>query len=165
MILFSMRNKFQRKQPVIRWILIAVGIMILPGVIFILSGVGMVFSQMAIAAWPKTTGIMLSNSLQAMNEESFSVTYEYQYEVDGVTYTSGSYSPSGEYTYGTYEDAFVHLYKEGGPVTVLYNPKQPATCYLINWDTPAPFVIIPLGLLLTALGVFCIARILKITAT
>ena len=112
---------------------IAVGLLILIGVLAILNGVRELARARGTRSWPKSRGVVLSSALRKMPSLGRRAWYpnpeiHFEYAVDGRTYTSQAYSASAQSVFFTKGAAsrIVELYRPGAEVDVYFNPSDPA---------------------------------------
>ena len=109
------------------------GLLFLVLAVICIVGAGFTLSNSSgINAWPSTRGIVtmsyVSSGIPGSHQGS-RYNFAYEYQVDGKTYWSDRYayaSVGGDQTVG------VERYKDGDPVTVYYNPRDPSSAALVR---------------------------------
>ncbi len=103
-----------------------------------------------IRQWPHVEGTVLEAELQA--KRSFVPKVTYQYRVGGNTYTDKKelFSPQfgGKDTRRQTSQKILAEYEKGGPITVYYNPQNPAESAVEIGVTWATFIKLGVGMLL-----------------
>jgi hypothetical protein len=116
------------------------GVFVVAGIVLLWAGTAEWRHARASAAWPTTPGIV-EKSYFTIHRRTRHVHIIYSYEVQATSYRSnrvafGSYSPAA----GT---RWLREYPVGAPVTVRFDPKEPATSVLEprlvegNWVMPS----------------------------
>ena len=133
-------------------------------IMLVMCGVASWYLSRALACrnWPSTTGLIVSaervkHTSQGPRRQPGSITYEaklsYSYTVNGVPYEGRRVSFSDfAGTSGSSQAASARLarYSPGRPVTVYYQPRNPAVSVLetqVRW----PSIVFPIGFALLAL--------------
>jgi hypothetical protein len=105
-----------------------------------------------IRQWPHVEGTVLETELQA--KRSFVPKVTYQYSINGNTYTDKKelFSPQfgGKDTRRQTSQKILAEYEKGGPITVYYNPQNPAESTVEIGVTWATFIKLGVGVLLFA---------------
>ena len=122
--------------------------------------------------WPCTRGVIKSCIAEPDDEEEAQLTYglsvEYEYEVDGVSYSSHTHHA---WTDPAYTNAAAAVYRDGKEVTVYYKPTDPEAslleAQLWRFRGTAPLPTLPLGLVgfslaMVVIGIALIVRALSI---
>jgi len=136
--------------PVLAWVIIVGLCGVGASLVFIQAHDLHVATQ--IRQWPNVEGIVLETELQA--KRSFVPKVTYQYSVNGNTYADKKelFSPQfgGKDTRLQTSQKILARYEKGGPITVYYNPQNPAESAVEIGVTWATFIKLGVGMLLFA---------------
>jgi len=151
------RNRLRQTLEAIGALFIAVGLLT--------AAAGLVEwrNTRAAAAWPTAEGVVVSIGTEIAEQRGRSLTYfdavavTYRYTAGGVTHTGDQIDLSGRprrTDSPAGRDLLARL-APGAPVTVHYDPADPARSILLNDTTPGAFVagggLVALGLVVLAL--------------
>lgn len=107
------------------------------------------YRSMQAARWPTTQGTVISSRLGESSSDKGGRTYRvdirYRYDVAGHTYESNQYDGTGTSTYSGWRDqkqAAVAAHRPGKPVTVYYDPADPADAMLSTVVPPGTFAFV-----------------------
>ena len=112
-------------------------IVLIGGLMFFVTGI---VKLVQVNTFPQTTAVITRIEVIPATDPDSSDEYNVyvRYTVDGKTY-------DGE------TDVYKESYREGGEITVRYNPKNPAR--ITSLSTPRAIIILSVGVLFTAAGV------------
>lgn len=152
-IAFSLqaKNRLQvSPYPVLAWVIIA-GLWSIGASLTLLQTHDLHVATQ-IRQWPHVEGTVLETELQA--KRSFVPKVTYQYSINGNTYTDKKelFSPQfgGKDTRRQTSQKILAEYEKGGPITVYYNPQNPAESAVEIGVTWATFIKLGVGVLLFA---------------
>lgn len=145
-------------------------ILLLLGVFFTLFGAYFIALGNEARSWPETEGTVVSVTIRSWTPgagnqgrtraqrerlREYYPEITYRWEVDGQSYTGSRYTLGT--THEKYDErdeavAAAVKYRNGAPIPVYYDPKDPSEAVLDNSTSGAVFVPLPLGLLFAAAG-------------
>lgn len=145
-------------------------VLLLLGLFFTAFGVYFIALGNEARTWPETEGTILSVTIRTdilmagspgltpeerKRRREYFPSISYRWEVDGQAYTGSLYRLGTTHEkYGEREQAVAAAtrYKNGAPIAVYYNPKDPSQAVLDKAASAGVFVPLPFGLLLAGGG-------------
>ncbi|RYZ36613.1 MAG: DUF3592 domain-containing protein [Myxococcaceae bacterium] len=136
------------------------------GVALAFAGGRMIYRSTASRSWPTVQGTVVESrveTLRAKRSVSYRPEVSYRYEVNGTPYTSDTFAFDGHASGGLTEaQAVTRHYPTGAPVTLHYEPADPAVA-CIQCDTlgVSNYVVTLVGMVfavLSAWGLMDMAR-------
>jgi hypothetical protein len=96
--------------------------------------VSLILEGMETKEWPEITGVVISSNGQRIDhdKERYILEIEYEYTVDGKSYSSQRVSSSNKMLTMSEKDELLEKYKPQSEVNVYYDPDNPRDSYLIN---------------------------------
>ena len=96
--------------------------------------VSLILEGMETKEWPEITGVVISSKGQRIDhdKERYILEIEYEYTVDGKSYSSQRVSSSNKMLTMSEKDELLEKYKPQSEVNVYYDPDNPRDSYLIN---------------------------------
>ncbi|MEI5639966.1 MULTISPECIES: DUF3592 domain-containing protein [unclassified Pseudoalteromonas] len=96
--------------------------------------VSLIIEGMETREWPEVTGTVISSKGQRIdhNKERYILEIEYEYAVDGKSYSSQRVSSSKKMLTLSEKDELLKQYKPQSKVSVYYDPANPRDAYLIS---------------------------------
>ena len=141
---------------------------LLLGLLFLYAFARAVLDTIVCRRWPSTQGVVLRSGIGPYSTAPevglihAEPQVEYQYQVNGETYTGRNLTIGGEMYWGTQAATQVsRRFKAGTSVVVHYDPRQPARAAIDTAFSSTLWVFLCLGILFAGVGILYLYGILR----